>query len=77
MSRRIEVTDHALVRYLERRWGVDMASLRARIAREVETGVEHGAAAVKRGRLRFVLDGAKVLTVTPRASLPADPAKRR
>lgn len=73
MSRRDDgaaVTDHAVLRYLEQRWGVDVAGLRARIAREAAMGVEHGAAALGRGRLRYVLDGARVITVTPRAARP-------
>lgn len=66
---RAQVTDHAVVRYLERVWGVDIDALRARIAREAESGVQHGAAAVNRGKVKFVLQGALVVTVKPRPSV--------
>lgn len=69
----VAVTDQAVVRYLEQVWGVDVAAIRSRIAREAATGVAHGAAALGRGRVRFVLDSARVVTVTPRAALPTLP----
>lgn len=57
------VTDHALVRYLERVMGVDVASIRRGIARRAANGIEQQAIGVKRHGTRFVLRGGVVVTV--------------
>lgn len=46
----LRVTDHAVLRWLERVEGVDVDSIKRRIARAVRRGVDHGAAGV-------ILDG--------------------
>lgn len=46
----LRVTDHAVLRWLERVEGVDVVAIRRRIAKAVRRGVDHGAAGV-------VLDG--------------------
>lgn len=43
---RVRVSDHAVVRYLERVGGFDIERLRAEIARRVEAGVKAGACGV-------------------------------
>lgn len=62
---RIKVTDHALIRYIERVRGVDLDAVRREISNKVETGVEHEAGAVIKDCNRYVLDGNVVVTVHP------------
>lgn len=49
----IIVSDHALVRYMERVMGLDLASLRRRLADEVRPFAEAGAASCVIGRANF------------------------
>lgn len=62
---RIHVTDHALVRYLERVQGCDLALLRAQIAAVVEGGVDLGASGVRVDGFVYKIVGATVVTVQP------------
>jgi hypothetical protein len=69
---RVHVTEHALLRYLERVMGLDVAALRLEIARTVDRAAEAGARAVTIAGHRYVLDfradGAPiVVTVEPAA----------
>lgn len=77
MTPKVVVSDHAVLRYLERQWGVDVEGLRARIARDAQIGVEHGANAVNRGRLKFVLKGRFVATVLNRRATLGEPGGGR
>jgi hypothetical protein len=61
----IHVTDHALVRYLERVHGVDMEALRKRIGRKVRKAVSHGANGVRIKGVSFKLIDNRVITVRP------------
>lgn len=61
----VHVTDHAVLRYLERACGVDIEAVRAEIARAVRRGVATGACGVRRDGLNFRLAGATVVTVAP------------
>ena len=65
MSRRPlpEVTDHAVLRHLERAQGVDVEAVRREIARTVARGAERGAVGVLINGLRYVLRGGRVVTV--------------
>lgn len=56
------VTDHAVLRYLERAQGVDVEAARAAISDSVRRGVAAGAAFVTHGGLRFVIKGGYVVT---------------
>lgn len=60
---KIEVTDHALVRWLERVKGIDTQVFRDEIARTVEDAVKAGATKVVIAGNTYVLDGRKVCTV--------------
>ena len=60
---RVHVSDHALLRYLERVEGVDVAAARRAIARTCRVGVEHEAAGVVANGFRFKLNGCTVTTV--------------
>lgn len=59
---RPHVTDHALLRYLERHVGIDVEAHRRDIERAVERGVEQGATGVVAMGLRFRLKGCAVVT---------------
>lgn len=65
-KRYIHVTDHALVRYLERVHGVDVSGLRKRIGRIVHKAVLHGAAGVRINGVSYRLDGNHVITIRPK-----------
>ena len=60
------VTDHAVLRYLQRREGVDVEATRRRIADLVRRGVERGGRAVVVDGVKFVLEGSNVVTVIDR-----------
>lgn len=62
------VTDHAVIRYLERVQGVDIEALRREIGRVADRGVEVGASGVISGGFIFVLSGIAVITVRPQHS---------
>jgi hypothetical protein len=51
----VEVSDHAVLRWLEREHGLDVILLKAHIAGIVGEGAALGAAAVCLGKVRFVL----------------------
>ncbi|WP_349295258.1 hypothetical protein ABEB22_18420 (plasmid) [Thioclava sp. 'Guangxiensis'] len=57
------VTDHALVRYMERVMGLDLAAVRAEIEARVAMAVSLGATATRQDGFRFVLDGPRVITI--------------
>ena len=59
----VHVTDHAVVRYLERVHGVDIEGLRRRIGRRVDRGVALGAGRVKADGVQYCLSGKTVTTV--------------
>jgi len=60
------VTDHAVLRYLERKHGVDIEAIRAHIAQLVARGVEKQGDAVVVEGVKFVLRGNVVVTVGQR-----------
>ncbi len=66
---RPHITDHAPLRYLERRLGIDIEAHRRDMERAVERGVEAGASGVVVDGLRYRLDGAAVVTCL-HASVP-------
>lgn len=59
MSVAPEVSDHAVLTYLEEVWGLDIAKLRREIGRQAAPVLEHpGASAVRQGKHQFyVKDG--------------------
>lgn len=63
MSDRPDVTDHALVCYLERVWGVDVQAIRKHIARHAQAASDHDAKAVQSNGATFVVAGDRVVTV--------------
>ncbi|MGS4945179.1 hypothetical protein ACVDG3_06845 [Meridianimarinicoccus sp. RP-17] len=63
MPRRPHVTDHAVLRYMERVMGYDIEAVRALIATQVETAVAVGACGLKKDGFTFRLEGENVVTV--------------
>lgn len=64
-ERKPHVSDHALLRYLERVVGIDVAGYRHEVERKVARGVEMGASAVVSEGFRYVLVEWRVTTVSP------------
>ena len=57
------VTDHAVIRYLERVEGVDIEAIRREIGRRAETGIEAGACGVVSAGFCYGIEGGVVVTV--------------
>lgn len=70
------VTDHAVIRYLERVKSVDIEAVRAEIAAIVARGVALGAQSVILGGMRYRLEGEHVVTVIEKKIGPALPRMR-
>lgn len=74
MNPPVRVTDHAVLRYLERAHGLDVAAVRRHLAGKVLTGARLGAVGVTIENVKLVLRerGGEVFVVT--ALRPAWPA---
>ncbi|SNY91431.1 hypothetical protein SAMN04515647_1652 [Cohaesibacter sp. ES.047] len=57
------VTDHALVRYLERVLEIDLDGVRQQIADETATAIASGAVSMRKNGLRYIFKGGKVITI--------------
>lgn len=57
------VSDKAVLRYLERGWGVDIEGLRRRIARMAQPAIAHSAEGVVVDGLRLIVKGGVVVSV--------------
>lgn len=66
-KRKVVVSDHALVRWLERVHGIDMNFFRSMLAKEVETAVAMGATGLTLNGVQFVLDNGVLCTVRPKS----------
>ncbi len=72
------VTDHALVRYLERVEGMDIETLRRQIGRIVQQGIEHEANGVISGGIDPAERQVSVVTIiSRRAEIERGHKKRR
>lgn len=60
------VSDHAVLRFLERCHGLDVEAIRAQIRESVGTGVRYGATAVINDGVKYVLREETVVTVQTR-----------
>lgn len=69
MDSRPIVTDHAVLRYLERGHGVDIAAIRAHIETLCATGLVEGASAVAVENVKFALLDGRVVTCVERCKL--------
>lgn len=74
MSRRVIVSDHAILRYLERCGGFDIQRLRREIADRTQAGADAGAGAVVIDGHSLMIErgehGPVVVTVLPVGSYP-------
>lgn len=61
----ISITDHALLRYIERVQGVDLDKLRDHIRREIEPAVKMKAKNITIDGFIYHLSGAVLKTVSP------------
>ena len=59
----VSVTDHAIVRWLERVEGLDVATLREQIARSAAVGLAFGSRIVVVSGGKLILEGETVVTV--------------
>ncbi|KAB2749877.1 hypothetical protein [Brucella anthropi] len=71
MTNSVRVTDHAVLRYLEREHGLDVDAVRNHIAGLAATGVQLEALSVKVERVKLLLCGETVVTVLKR-NWPSD-----
>jgi hypothetical protein len=63
----ITVSDHAVLRYLEQVYGLNVTRIRREIGHVVANGVERGADGVQRGSVTYKLKGRVVTTVISRS----------
>lgn len=61
---RVRVSDHAVLRYLERGLGIDVEGLRRRIGRRADKADAAGASAVLINGLRYSIRDGVLVTVT-------------
>ena len=73
MTRRPYVTDHALLRYLERVYGFNLAAYRREVEGAVAEAVTLGACGLVRGGFRYVIEDFRVVTVRPASEDPRFP----
>ena len=60
----IHVTDHALIRYLERVLGYDIETLRRQIGHEIAARTSGQASSVKMDGYQYRMDNGSVVTIT-------------
>lgn len=74
--RRPHVSDHAMLRYLERVVGIDVEAHRRDIERRVVHAVELGASGLISDGFRYAISDVRVTTVVPVSSDPRFPRIR-
>lgn len=73
-KRRPQITDHALIRYLERVIGIDVDAHRREIEQRVTVAVERGACALVREGFRYRIKDCNVTTIVAVSHDPQFPA---
>ncbi|MFG1247284.1 hypothetical protein [Xanthobacter flavus] len=75
----VVVSDHAVLRWIERVAGIDVAELRRRIASDVRPFLDAGACSAAIGGVRFMLDPKTraVVTVITEGKMREEPKRRR
>lgn len=71
--RRPHVSDHAMLRYLERVVGIDVETYRRGVEQRVSAAVELGASGLISGGFRYAISDFRVTTVVPVSSDPRFP----
>ena len=64
------VTDHAVLRHLERTCGIDVEAVRNELGQKVAAAVEAGAASTVSNGIRYVLVGENLVSCVPVKSVP-------
>ena len=67
---RAHVTDHAVLRHLERVHGIDVESVRLELGYKVDAAIEAGAAATVSDGIRYVLVEDRLISCIPVKSVP-------
>lgn len=76
--RRFRISDHALVRYLERVRGFDVDAMRQVIHDELETALDHpGASAIIKDGFKYHLENGVLKTITSASNPPIGQHRRR
>lgn len=70
---RVTVSDQAVLRYMQRVYGVDVEALRRHIGRRAATAAELGAIAVQVDGVKLLLRGSAVIATLPRQARPRWP----
>jgi len=73
----ITVTDHAVLRYLERAMGLNIEIVRQHILAICSGAAAFGAVSVRAEGLRFEIVGTRIVTVTPDGLEPSRTGQRR
>lgn len=76
MSRAVRVTDHAVLRYLERAHGLDVDAVRRHLSGKVETGARLGAIGVTIDNVKLMLEHHRHEVVVVTALKPYWPARQ-
>lgn len=73
----IQVTDHAVLRYLERAMGLNIEIVREHILSICVNAAAFGAVAVRAEGLKFIIDGNHIVTVVPDSNIPSRIGRQR
>lgn len=76
MSPPVRVSDHAVLRYLERAHGLDVAAVRRHLAGRAATGARLGAVGVTIENVKLLLEPGEHEVVVVTVLKPAWPARR-
>lgn len=71
------VTDHAVLRHLERVQGIDVESVRRELGFKVDAAIEAGAAATVADGIRYVLVENRLISCVPVKSVPQRNGRKR
>lgn len=71
------VTDHAVLRHLERVEGIDIEAVRQELGHKVDAAIEAGATATVSNGIRYVLVEDRLVSCTPVKSVPLRDGRKR
>lgn len=71
------VTDHAVLRHLERVEGIDIEAVRLELGHKVDAAIEAGAVATVSNGIRYVLVEDRLVSCTPVKSVPLRDGRKR
>lgn len=73
----VQVTDHAVLRYMERAMGFNVEEVRTHIAAICAGAVSVRATCLRAEGVRFEIVGNRVVTVAPNGGIPSRTTQRR